>query len=150
MKLNFIIIICLFVSACAERNDSFYGNKIDKSDVMSYSEINDLLKDKDEAEVKIEGEIVTTCKMKGCWMSVRLDNGEEMRVTFKDYGFFVPKDSVSGKKTIIAGTIKKDITDVATLRHFAEDEGRTAEEVANITEPKEELTFVASGVIIEG
>jgi hypothetical protein len=37
---------------------------------------------------------------------------------------------------------------VDDLKHFAEDEGKTPEEIAKITEPKEELKFLASGVKI--
>jgi len=38
------------------------------------------------------------------------------------------------------------ITPVDELRHYAEDEGKSAEEVAEITEPKRELHFLADGV----
>ncbi len=73
---------------------------------------------------------------------------QEVRVTFKDYGFFVPQD-IAGKKAIIEGVLKKEITDVATLKHFAVDEGKTPEEIAAITKPEEKFVFVAHGVIIE-
>jgi len=35
------------------------------------------------------------------------------------------------------------------LKHLAEDEGKSQEEIDAITEPKMEYTFVAHGVIIE-
>jgi hypothetical protein len=37
---------------------------------------------------------------------------------------------------------------VETLRHYAEDEGKSKEEIAAITEPVTEYTFEAVGVII--
>ncbi len=142
-------LMLLILCGCSQHKDSFYGEKIDHADLISSTELNEILNENSEAQVKLEAEILTTCKMKGCWMTVKLDNGDEMRVTFKDYGFFVPKDSVDGKKTIIAGTIKKDVTDVEALKHFAQDSGETPEEIAKIVEPKKELTFIATGVIIE-
>jgi hypothetical protein len=35
------------------------------------------------------------------------------------------------------------------LKHMAEDEGKSQEEIDAITEPKMEYTFVAGGVIIK-
>lgn len=87
--------------------------------------------------------------MKGCWMTVKTDDGEAMRVTFKDYGFFVPKQGVNGKATVIEGVMRKTVTDVAARQHYAQDAGKSQHEVAAISSPAEEYTFVASAVIIE-
>ncbi len=87
------------------------------------------------------------CQNKGCWMTAELPDGSEMRVTFKDYGFFVPKD-LSGKEVAIQGLAKIKMTDVETLRHYAEDKGKSADEIAAIVEPKKEISFVANGVVI--
>ena len=46
-----------------------------------------------------------------------------MRVTFKDYGFFVPKKS-AGYIAIVQGEVRKEWVDVETLRHYAEDAGK--------------------------
>ena len=81
-------------------------------------------------------------------MTMDLPNGESMRITFKDYGFFVPTNS-QGFPIVLEGVAILTETDVATLQHFAEDQGKTAEEVAAITEPKREITFEATGVVIK-
>ncbi len=99
-------------------------------------------------EGKIEGKINEVCTKKGCWLTMDLPNGESMRVTFKDYGFFVPTDS-QGFPLVLEGVATLTTTDVATLQHFAEDQGKSPEEVAAITEPKREITFEATGVIIK-
>ena len=62
--------------------------------------------------------------------------------------FFVPKEGMGGNQAIIEGVVKRTITDVETQKHYAEDAGKSVEEIAGITAPKEELTFEASGVII--
>ncbi|MCE2790741.1 MAG: DUF4920 domain-containing protein [Saprospiraceae bacterium] len=46
------------------------------------------------------------------------------------------------------GKAYRETTSVEDLKHFAEDEGKSAEEIAAITEPKTELKFMASGVMI--
>ncbi len=75
------------------------------------------------------------------------NGGEEMMVKFKDYGFFVPKD-IAGRKVVMEGYAFREVTPVDELRHYAEDEGLSTEEIEAITEPKEELKFLASGVLL--
>ena len=70
-----------------------------------------------------------------------------MRVTFKDYAFFMPKD-LSGKHVVIDGFAFVEVTSVDDLRHYAEDGGKSKEEIAAITEPKREVAFEAAGVVI--
>jgi Domain of unknown function (DUF4920) len=74
--------------------------------------------------------------------------GKELMIRFKDYGFFVPKDC-DGKTATIQGKVKKEVIDVATLRHYAEDAGKTKEEIEKITKPEEKYTFEAVGVILK-
>ena len=62
---------------------------------------------KDSLEVKLFATAKDVCKKKGCWMKVEKSDGTLMRVTFKDYGFFVPKD-IAGKNVIIEGTAYAD------------------------------------------
>ena len=140
------------LSVFAQGTDSkmqHYGDRITAEGILSSTELAGLMEDKESADVKLEGTILETCAMKGCWMTVDLGEGQEMRVTFKDYGFFVPKEGAEGKQTIVEGTIKKKVTDVETLQHYAEDAGKSQEEIDAISEPKEELTFVATGVLIK-
>lgn len=98
--------------------------------------------------VKVSGTISECCQAKGCWMKVEKGNGETMRVTFKDYGFFVPKDC-GGKTAVMLGRAYMDTTSVEDLRHFAEDAGKSKEEIEKITQPEVELAFEAEGVIIK-
>ena len=81
-------------------------------------------------------------------MTIDLGNNEEMRVAFKDYGFFVPKDC-DGKEATFKGTATFDTTSVADLQHYASDEGLAQEEIDKITEPEIALVFEAMGVVIK-
>ena len=80
-------------------------------------------------------------------MKMDMGNNQTMMVHFKDYGFFVPKDC-SGKHIVMEGIAFIDVTPVAQLRHYAEDAGKSKEEIEKITADEKELTFEASGVII--
>lgn len=96
----------------------------------------------------IEGEIKEVCTKKGCWFAMELPNGQSMRVTFKDYGFFIPTNS-QGFPLVMEGVATLTETDVETLRHYAEDQGKSKEDVESIVEPKREITFEAVGVKIK-
>ena len=126
-----------------------FGDEITEDGVLSPVDLLAKLEGLDSVNLKVESEILATCAMKGCWMNVALNDDEHMRVTFKNYGFFVPKEGVEGKKVIVEGYAKKVTTDVETLQHFAKDAGKSQEEIDAITEPKDEITFIASGVIIK-
>ena len=69
-------------------------------------------------------------------------------VRFKDYGFFMPLDAAE-KEVIVAGKAYVKETSVDELRHYAEDAGKTQEEIALITEPKKEFAFEANGVLMK-
>ncbi len=127
----------------------FYGEAIDESNIEDATMLYQKLTEQDSAMSKVQGTIVQTCKAKGCWMKVAMADGDTLRVTFKDYGFFVPKTGMEGKQVIFEGQAKNDVTSIATLQHFAKDGGATEEEIAAITEPKHEISFVASGVMIK-
>jgi len=47
----------------------------------------------DEQNIVVRGTIQEVCPVKGCWMRVTDEAGEELFVKFKDYGFFVPRDA---------------------------------------------------------
>lgn len=135
----------------AEQNDipiGYFGEEINDTGVVSLLQLVSVLEDSEEFTGKVKGEIKEVCAMKGCWMTIDLPNGQTMRVTFKDYGFFVPKNS-QGYPVIIEGVATKKVTDVATLKHYAEDAGKSQEDIDAITSPKQEYAFEAIGVIIQ-
>ncbi len=135
-------------TAVGENGETFHGKKIEATGALSLTELVSKMEGKKEMPVKVQGAIEAVCKAKGCWMTLDRGNDKTMRVTFKDYGFFVPKDC-NGKSAVVEGIAKIDTTSVETLRHFAEDEGLSQEEIDKITEPEIELVFVADGAIIK-
>lgn len=104
------------------------------------------MKEGDTVAMKFRSKVNSVCQMKGCWM--RLDLGdEEVHVTFKDYGFFVPMD-IAEEEVIVEGIAYVEMTDVDTLKHFAEDAGKPQEEIDAITEPQLTYAFLSSGVLL--
>lgn len=74
--------------------------------------------------VMVEAKIRKACEKKGCWMELAgTEKGPGVRVTFKDYGFFVPLDS-AGSTAKVEGVVKVALLEEAKAKHY-EAEGAT-------------------------
>ncbi len=101
----------------------------------------------DSINSKMVGKVNEVCQAKGCWMKVDLEDGNQVMVKFKDYGFFMPKN-IAGEEVIINGKAFVNEVPVEELRHYAEDAGKSAEEIATITESEKTYSFEADGVLL--
>ena len=144
----FVLISSLFVGVSFSQETQYFGAKIDDKGAVNPVEFLKSIEGKEQMDVKLEAKIVTVCKKKGCWMDLDLENGTTMKVRFKDYEFFVPKDA-DGRTAIVDGFAKFEEVDVETLQHYAKDAGKSDEEIATITKAEQSYTFEASGVIIK-
>lgn len=98
-----------------------------------------------EAKVLISAEVGSVCQVKGCWLGL-VDAQNNIRVTFKDYGFFVPLNLV-GKTVKVQGNIRKVTMSLEDTKHYVEDAGG---DPATVTEPRVEYQLVATGVELAG
>ncbi|HRI60260.1 MAG TPA: DUF4920 domain-containing protein [Saprospiraceae bacterium] len=142
------------VKTDAQSNDpandgKHFGATIDATNAIAYDELIPKMAATDSLAVKVTGKVGEVCQKKGCWMMLVPEQAgqPEMRVTFKDYAFFMPKD-LTGKRVVLEGYAYVDETPVDVLRHYAEDAGKSKEEIEKITEPKREVSYEASGVVI--
>ncbi len=122
--------------------DSVFDNNIRDVDAMLV-----MMQKNSSMKLTVKGVIEDVCKDKGCWLTMKLPSGETMRVTFKDYGFFVPKN-IKGKEVIIDGVAKIDSISIEMQRHYAKDSGSSQAEIDKITAVKKVLAFEAKGVVI--
>ena len=147
-----LLIIIISLNCCTNSLENnrlnYYGSEISTENIYDYENIKAITLKDGLSKTKLQGKIIKTCPKKGCWMS--LDTGTDtLFVRFRDYGFFVPTDSVSGKKAIVEGDLFIDTISIEMLKHYAEDEGKSEEEIALIKSPSYNLNFTADGVIIE-
>lgn len=99
--------------------------------------------DFDGKTVALEGTVRRACQTKGCWMELApTDKGPGVRITFKDYGFFVPLDS-AGSKAKVEGTVKVAMLDAAKAKHY-ESEGAVVPKAKDGS--YREVQLVATGV----
>lgn len=133
----------------AETQDlHYYGDTISPEGAVASEKLVSMMGERDSMQVKVRGTINSSCTKKGCWMKMDLGENQEMRVSFKDYSFFVPKN-LNGEQAIIDGYAHMDTLDVPYLRHLAEDAGKSKEEIESINTPEVSLNYVAHGVILK-
>ena len=77
-----------------------------------------------DQEVLVETRIAKVCQSKGCFF-VATEGASTARVTFKDYGFFIPTDS-GGKNVVILGNFSRKSLSKEQAEHYAADLGETA------------------------
>jgi hypothetical protein len=96
--------------------------------------------------VVVEGEVRRACTRKGCWMEIAesLDpSARGARVTFKDYGFFVPTNS-AGAHAKLEGVVEVQVLGAAQVEHLEAEGAKFAQKNADGT--ASEVQFVATGV----
>lgn len=101
--------------------------------------------EQDGKTVLLEGQVRKACERKGCWMELATSKdakGPGVRVTFKDYGFFVPLDS-AGSMARVEGVVQVAELSDERAKHY-ESEGAIIPRGAD-GKPRE-VQLVASGV----
>jgi Domain of unknown function (DUF4920) len=96
-------------------------------------------------EGQVQGKVVEVCQAMGCWAKLQKDDGSTVMIKVVDHEFAMPLDIV-GKTIIAEGEATKKETSVKQLKHYAEDAGKSKEEIEKITEPKKEVLMMIKGV----
>lgn len=154
-------VLALFIAgilfSCAEKKSSdattkeqvvTAGEKFAADKIVPVAQLEKTMNGTNNFETVIEGKVQSVCQKKGCWMRIEKGNGENMIVTFKDYGFFMPKDC-AGKTAVMKGIAYYDTISVDMLKHYAEDAGKPQEEIDKITDPEIAVSFEAIGVVLK-
>jgi Domain of unknown function (DUF4920) len=135
-----------------QKSGTTFGEDFAVKNVLAYDDLLKKLDASKELQVQVEGKVEGVCQVKGCWMNIvstKNPDSKKMFVKFHNYGFFMPLD-LAGKTVVMNGKAFTEETSVEELKHYAEDAGKSAEEIAKITQPKKELKFMATGVKIKG
>ena len=121
-----------------------FGEVVNRKSLLDIRQV--LLKSNSYAgkEISVQGTVEKVCLKKGCWLNLKSEK-DTVRVTFKDYGIFVPS-SFLGKDVVLRGVFDIKEETVARQKHLLEDEGRSKREIAKITKPQKIYSFVSSGI----
>ena len=91
----------------------------------------------------VKGRVAEVCKMKGCWM-VLTDDKDTVRITFKDYAFFVPRD-LAGQTVVAEGILSRKTLTEEEAAHLA---GESSAPTPPARVLREEWALVASSVFV--
>lgn len=95
--------------------------------------------------VRVEGVIVRSCKMEGCWMELAPSaNAKSVRVKMKNHAFFIPLDS-AGATAKAEGVFTVKILSKEEVRHLTEEDGAKFKNI-NADGTVTEISFEATGV----
>ena len=86
--------------------------------------LGDLLGDAEshlEERVLVETRVSEVCQKKGCFF-IAQDGDHVVRVSFRDYGFFVPTD-IGGRKVLLEGTLVRVVLSEEKAEHYEKDLG---------------------------
>jgi len=67
--------------------------------------------------VRVVGEVTQVCQKAGCWLVLRDDGGETMRITTKDHGYGVNKEA-AGRRAHVEGEVSIKAVDPERVAHF--------------------------------
>ncbi len=90
--------------------------------------------------VVVEARVSQVCQKKGCFFIAK-DGATTVRVSFKDYGFFVPTD-ISGRDVTLVGELRQVELTEEQATHLEDDLGSADLDVA----PGPQFEIVASAV----
>jgi len=121
-----------------------FGEVTEKGTVVSANDVESKMVD-NKYEGKIKGKVVEVCKAMGCWAKLQKDDGSTIMIKVKDHEFAMPEDIV-GKIVLAEGSAQVKETSVNMLKHYAEDAGKSKEEIEKIKEPKKEVLMTVKGV----
>ena len=97
-------------------------------------------------KVLVEGTIVRSCKMEGCWaeLAPEKDSKQSVRVKMKDHSFFIPLDS-AGSLARAEGTVSVKTLTKAEVDHLINDDGAKFDN-RNADGSVTEVSFEATGI----
>lgn len=154
-KWVFLSLSAVVLFSCGDSSNDYevFGSDFENpSQILSAAELEktlDNLEIGDTAEVVFQSTINAVCQKKGCWMDVDLGEDFASRVTFLDYGFFVPLNA-SGSEAIVKGKAFWKVESMQDKKHYAEDAGEEFNEADHqVTEDEYEPHIVATGVKIK-
>ena len=95
--------------------------------------------------VLIEGVIVRSCKMEGCWAEIAdSKDAKSVRVKMKDHAFFIPLQS-AGAMARAEGVFSVKTLSKAMVDHMIEEDGAKFES-RNADGTVSEISFEATGI----
>jgi hypothetical protein len=151
MKLYHIIALLSFVpfALSAQKHTPLphgmtFGQKVNPRQSMPATKVEAFMGKMIRISTTLTGKVLKVDHTKGGWFQMDAGAGKIIKVHFKDYNVTIPTD-LKGRSVMIQGVAEKQFI-ADDLQHFAGDtvKGKKQHEVK--TNPKQRLTFEATGL----
>lgn len=143
--LLFFVLTTIFFS-CASSKSEYGLVKVNESEAISVA---DVVAQMDRSvtphSFTIKAPLSAVCQNAGCWVQVPKPDGKPLMIRFKNH-FTIPPSTPQGTEAFIHGMAYWDTVSVKALRHFAEDAGKSLEEINKINQPEFKLNFEGDGI----
>ena len=125
--------------AAGEAKQKHYGEKLQGLKAENIKDLLAMPEKYSKSNCAVEGVVEKICEKKGCWLTLqnKSEASSVIRMSFKDYGFFVGKDII-GKEVRAEGQVQVKQLSPEQIAHLKSDG-------ADI-QSKTDITFVASGL----
>ena len=146
VSLVIFLLVASFTAAAGTPSEippgSDFGAGLTLSELTSLAEVVRAPEKFEARPVLLRGRISDVCQRKGCWVVLR-DGGEQVRVRFHDYAFFLPTD-VAGSEAFVEGLVNVEELSQKAARHYATES--VDGDPDSITGPQREVGLTATGV----
>jgi hypothetical protein len=150
--ITLIAAVSISFASYAQDKGKYYGEKFTQKTPVDVPVFIKMMKDVKGttvsiSDVQVKGTIEEVCQSAGCWIRMKNPEGGNVFVKFKNH-FTIPMD-LAGTNAVVHGVASKKTVSIEDQKHYAEDAGKSADEIAKITSTKEELRIDASGIWIQ-
>ncbi|MCG9759906.1 MULTISPECIES: DUF4920 domain-containing protein [Pseudoalteromonas] len=143
MKINKLLcgfVVTLFVSTADAKTNEFGGG----ANMNKLVTAADVLKNTERytgSEITLSGEVVKVCKKRGCWMTLKVDNGEEINVKVRDGDMVFPMSAI-GKRAYATGVLEQFELNIEKTKRYLAHRAHENGEVFDESEVTEGMSLV--------
>jgi len=142
----FSLNIALAQKASQPARGTLYGQKVDSLDKMPATKVEAYMGKRTRISTTLTGKVIKVTQTKGGWFDMDAGSGKVIKVHFKNYGINLPV-SLAGHWVMIQGVAQKQLI-ADEMQHFAGDTVKGASQHNVKVNPKQQLTFEATGVMV--
>ena len=124
-----------------------FGQKVNPLDKIPATDVEAFMGKKTRISTTLTGTILKIDTPKGGWFQMDAGQGRIIKVHFKNYNVVLPID-LKGRSVMIEGVAQK-LFIADDMQHFAGDTVKGTKQHKSNVNPKQRLTFEATGLVVE-
>ncbi|EHQ27932.1 DUF4920 domain-containing protein [Mucilaginibacter paludis] len=124
-----------------------FGQQVNSRQNIPAANVEAFMGKKTRISTTLTGKVLKVDHPKGGWFRMDAGNGKIIRVHFKDYNITIPT-ALKGRTVMIEGVAQKEFI-ADDMQHFAGDTVKGKKQHQVKTNPRQRLTFEATGLMVE-